>query len=240
MWLVCIDILKIVNWKCTVSVEIHNNSSLSSGGIMMKSQHNSVLHAFSVPDWSEMCGVVGVLTVLLLLPTQYTAGEIVKMWCQEFDIYLLANIYTYIYIYQYRYHPVDKRYEFSISVQFVITSLLRGFFQCKKKVFQKLAGLWLVGEVVNHVGLYGSKVAEGCSAFQRRSCLLKCSFRRRSKKISKVRVTGLCAGNSPETVEFSHKWPVTRKMFPFDDVIMSLVELHTLVTKGEKYFVILM
>ena len=40
----------------------------------------------------------------------------------------------------------------------------------KKNVFQKLAGLWLVGEVVNHVGLYGSKVAEGCSAFQRRSC----------------------------------------------------------------------
>ena len=62
--------------------------------IMMKSQHNSVLHAFSVPDWSEMCGVVGVLTVLLLLPTQYTAGEIFKMWCQEFDKYLLANIYT--------------------------------------------------------------------------------------------------------------------------------------------------
>ena len=61
--------------------------------IMMKSQHNSVLHAFSVPDWSEMCRVIGVLTVLLLLPTQYTAGEIVKMWCQEFDKYLLANIY---------------------------------------------------------------------------------------------------------------------------------------------------
>ena len=61
--------------------------------IMMKSQHNSVLHAFSVPDWSEMCGAVGVLTALLLLPTQYTAGEIVKMWCQEFDKYLLANIY---------------------------------------------------------------------------------------------------------------------------------------------------
>ena len=59
----------------------------------MKSQHNSVLHAFSVPDWSDMCGVVGVLTVLLLLPTQYTAGEIFKMWCQEFDKYLLANIY---------------------------------------------------------------------------------------------------------------------------------------------------
>ena len=32
--------------------------------------------------------------------------------------------------------------------------------------------------------------------------------RHRSKKISKLRVTGLCEGNSP------HKWPVTRKMFP--------------------------
>ena len=46
-------------------------------------------------------------------------------------------------------------------------------------------------------------------------------FRRRSKKTSKLRVTGLCEGNSPGTGEFpAHKWPVTRKMFPFDDVIM--------------------
>ena len=36
--------------------------------------------------------------------------------------------------------------------------------------FQMLAGLWLVGEVDNHVAIYGSKVAEGFSAFQRRSC----------------------------------------------------------------------
>ena len=42
-------------------------------------------------------------------------------------------------------------------------------------------------------------------------CLLNRLFRRRSKKTSKLRVTGLCGGN---------KWPVTRKMFPFDDVIM--------------------
>ena len=39
-----------------------------------------------------------------------------------------------------------------------------------KKKIQKLAGLWLAGEVVNHVGIYGSKAAEGLSAFQRRSC----------------------------------------------------------------------
>ena len=42
----------------------------------------------------------------------------------------------------------------------------------------------------------------------------------RSKKTSKLRVTGLCAGISLGTGEFPHKWPVTRKMFPFDDVIM--------------------
>ena len=45
-------------------------------------------------------------------------------------------------------------------------------------------------------------------------------FRRRSKKTSKLRVTGLCVGNSPGPVNSLHKGPVTRKMFPFDDVIM--------------------
>ena len=40
---------------------------------------------------------------------------------------------------------------------------------------QKLAGLWLVIEVDNHVAIDGSKVAEGFSAFQRRSCLQKSS-----------------------------------------------------------------
>ena len=39
-------------------------------------------------------------------------------------------------------------------------------------------------------------------------------------KTSELRVTGLCAGNSPGPVNSPHKWPVTRKMFPFDDVIM--------------------
>ena len=51
--------------------------------------------------------------------------------------------------------------------------------------------------------------------------LLNRLFRRRSKKTSKLRVTGLCAGNSPGPVNSPHKGPVTRKMFPFDDVIMS-------------------
>ena len=41
------------------------------------------------------------------------------------------------------------------------------------------------------------------------------------KTTSKLRVTGLCEGNSPVTGDPPHKWPLTRKMFPFDDVIMA-------------------
>ena len=38
---------------------------------------------------------------------------------------------------------------------------------------------------------------------ERLHCLLNCRFRCRSKKTSKLRVTGLCARNSPVTGEFS-------------------------------------
>ena len=60
----------------------------------------------------------------------------------------------------------------------------------------------------------------GVSNHQPNGCLLNRLYRRRSKKTSKLRVTGLCAGNSPGPVNSPHKGPVTRKMFPFDDVIM--------------------
>ena len=43
---------------------------------------------------------------------------------------------------------------------------------------------------------------DGVSKHQPRDCLLNRSFRRRSEKTSKLRVTGLCAGNSPVTGEF--------------------------------------
>ena len=42
----------------------------------------------------------------------------------------------------------------------------------------------------------------GVSNYQPHDCLLNRLFRRRSKKTSKLRVTGLCAGNSPGTGEF--------------------------------------
>ena len=52
---------------------------------------------------------------------------------------------------------------------------------------------------------------DGVSNHQPRDCLLSRLFRRRSKKTSKLRVTGLCAGNSPGPVNSPHKWPVTWK-----------------------------
>ena len=58
------------------------------------------------------------------------------------------------------------------------------------------------------------------SNHQPHHCLLNRLFRRRSKKASKLRVTGLCAGIYRWRVNSPHKWPVTRKFFTFDDVIM--------------------
>ena len=43
---------------------------------------------------------------------------------------------------------------------------------------------------------------DGVSNHQPHHCLFNRLFKRRSKKTSKLRVTGLCAGNSPATAEF--------------------------------------
>ena len=50
--------------------------------------------------------------------------------------------------------------------------------------------------------LWHNNVLDGVSNHQPHECLLTRSFGRRSKKTSQLRVTGLCAGNSPETGEF--------------------------------------
>ena len=61
---------------------------------------------------------------------------------------------------------------------------------------------------------------DGVWNYQPPDCLLNRLLGRTSKKISKIRVTGLCVGNSPWPVNSPHKGPVARKMFPFDDVSM--------------------
>ena len=79
----------------------------------------------------------------------------------------------------------------------------------------------------------------GVSNHQPHRCLLNLSLRCRSKKTSKVRVTGLCAGNSPVTGEFPAQMASKRKMFPHDDVILipynllyNTMPITALVAKG--------
>ena len=52
-------------------------------------------------------------------------------------------------------------------------------------------------------------------------CLFNRLFRRRSKKTSKLCVTGLCEGNSPVTSEVPSQRASNAEIFPFDDVVMS-------------------
>ena len=83
----------------------------------------------------------------------------------------------------------------------------------------------------------------GISNHHSHDYLLNCILGRISKKTSKLRVTGLCAGIHRRPVNSPHKWPVTQKMFPFDDVIMSLpgprlmyCQLEQLRTKSFDFF----
>ena len=60
----------------------------------------------------------------------------------------------------------------------------------------------------------------GVSNHQRFDCLLNHLLRRRTKKASKIRVTGLFEGNSPVTGEFFAQRASDAKKLPFDDVIL--------------------
>ena len=106
-------------------------------------------------------------------------------------------------------------------MQINVTGLLWG---------ESIGGKWLIlrkacpcpDDIINSIFtlLWRHNDHDCVSNHQPRGCLLNRLFRRRSKKTSKLRVTGLCVGNSPGPVNSPHKGPVTRKMFPFDDVIM--------------------
>ena len=88
------------------------------------------------------------------------------------------------------------------------------------EIITRAHGITLISAWMNTLK-WRHKGCDDVSNHQPYDCLLNCLIRRRSKKTSKFHVTGLCARNSPLTGEFPHKGPVTRKMFPFDDVIMS-------------------
>ena len=71
-------------------------------------QHNSVSRTFSVANWSEMCGLVDVLTVLLSSPTRLISINSGR----DREYMMPRTRYIYIYIY----NPLDNRHSFSISI----------------------------------------------------------------------------------------------------------------------------
>ena len=69
-------------------------------------------------------------------------------------------------------------------------------------VFQYERSTWSETGISMLTSHWCHNVQDGVSNHQLHHCLLNRLFRRRSKKISKLRVTGLCAGKSPVTGEF--------------------------------------
>ena len=79
----------------------------------------------------------------------------------------------------------------------------------KQKINQSCKDLIKVAQSIKEANLSPAKPLQwrhikhdGVSNHRRLDCLLNCLFRRRSKKTSKFRVTGLCEGNSPVSGEF--------------------------------------
>ena len=74
---------------------------------------------------------------------------------------------------------------------------------------------------------------DGVSNHQLHDCLLRHLFTRRSKKTSKVRVTGLCEGNSPVTVNSPHKGPVATENVSIwwhhhESIVLHCISFHHL------------
>ena len=71
----------------------------------------------------------------------------------------------------------------------------------------KLVNVSCVANIIGNETIFNTLIwrhneHDGVSNHQPYDCLLNSLFGRRSKKTSKFRVTGLCAGNSPGTGEF--------------------------------------
>ena len=98
----------------------------------------------------------------------------------------------------------------------------RGKFQCKDRLFlsndfHDKDKIVLRPSYLNNALQWRHN---GVSNNQHHDCLLNHLLRRRSKKTSKLHVTGLCEGNSQVTGEFPTQRASNAEMLSFDDVIM--------------------
>ena len=96
------------------------------------------------------------------------------------------------------------------EINYLLNSLIRSTLKLKCTSKFRIAGpLWAESTVEMPIKSSHAMILQwrhnehdSVSNHQPHDCLINRLFRRRSKKTSKLRVTGLCAGNSPGTGEF--------------------------------------
>ena len=104
--------------------------------------------------------------------------------------------------------------------QFDEGMLLTNRFWSRKCPASNVAFVHNIHTVKTELNDIAYKQVGAMASHQPHDWLINRLFGRRSKKTSKLRVTGLCVGNSTGPVNSPRKWPITPKMFPFDDVMM--------------------
>ena len=84
-----------------------------------------------------------------------------------------------------------------VRLVYIGTTIMLHCFICARPVNEPCMNMTKVGQ-----SQWRHNERDGVSNHQPHGCLLNCLFSRRSKKISKLRTTGLCVWNSPVTGEF--------------------------------------
>ena len=80
---------------------------------------------------------------------------------------------------------------------------------------------WHLVNQINKSLQWRNNERDDVSNYRRLDCLLNHLLRPRSRKTSKLRVTGLCEGKPPVTGGFSSQRASNAEVFPFDDVIIN-------------------
>ena len=119
------------------------------------------------------------------------------LYCRNFPQCILYKLKTFWYAFYWMNFDCEINHlnptltsKVRCTFTFYITKLLAYKWTYRPSVHSRITLQWLHNR------------RDGVSNHQPRLCLLNRIFRRRSKKTSKLRVTGLCAGNSPVTGEF--------------------------------------
>ena len=154
--------------------------------------------------------VVSTISYLSIASARDTLNQS-KITCKIFYVLRISRFPLTTFISTYTFAYITLLYVWHLSMYYVYINIHIHIY-----IYIKVSSHY----ISSHSFHWRDNEHDGVSNHQPHGCLLNRLFRRRSQKTSKLRVTGLCVGNSLGPVNSPHKGPVTRKMFPFDDVIM--------------------